>query len=132
MRSRFSAFCRGEAAYLVETHEKSARGPDASRDVLKTIRETEWTNLIILGAQRGGARDQEGHVEFAAAFKQKGPGLIGGGAADGFQQMRERSFFVREEGRWLYVDGDQLPPHQPKRNEPCWCGSGKKMKACHG
>ena len=22
-------------------------------------------------------------------------------------------------------------PHKPGRNEPCWCGSGKKYKACH-
>ena len=25
----------------------------------------------------------------------------------------------------------RVPP-QPGRNEPCWCGSGKKFKYCHG
>ena len=24
-----------------------------------------------------------------------------------------------------------LKPQKPKRNAPCWCGSGKKYKHCH-
>jgi hypothetical protein len=24
-----------------------------------------------------------------------------------------------------------LPPALPRRNDPCWCGSGKKFKKCH-
>jgi methionyl aminopeptidase len=24
-----------------------------------------------------------------------------------------------------------LPQVRPGRNEPCWCGSGKKYKKCH-
>ncbi|MGH2999710.1 MAG: SEC-C metal-binding domain-containing protein, partial [Gaiellaceae bacterium] len=23
-------------------------------------------------------------------------------------------------------------PHKVGRNDPCWCGSGKKFKKCHG
>jgi len=32
------------------------------------------------------------------------------------------------------VDASQAPAHAAKlgRNEPCWCGSGKKFKKCHG
>jgi preprotein translocase subunit SecA len=38
------------------------------------------------------------------------------------------------------AEGDKPQPHQPYvrsdkklgRNEPCWCGSGKKFKQCHG
>jgi hypothetical protein len=26
---------------------------------------------------------------------------------------------------------DAAPPREWGRNEPCWCGSGKKYKACH-
>ncbi len=34
------------------------------------------------------------------------------------------------------IDGDDVPvplqrPPAPGRNEPCWCGSGKKYKKCH-
>lgn len=25
----------------------------------------------------------------------------------------------------------QGPPPELKRNDPCWCGSGRKYKACH-
>ena len=24
-----------------------------------------------------------------------------------------------------------MPPNKPRRNAPCWCGSGKKYKNCH-
>ncbi|HAK60374.1 MAG TPA: hypothetical protein DCO77_08320 [Nitrospiraceae bacterium] len=27
--------------------------------------------------------------------------------------------------------GDCAPAKKPERNEPCWCGSGKKYKKCH-
>jgi len=40
------------------------------------------------------------------------------------------------------IEDQELPPaanqpvvnHGPKlgRNDPCWCGSGKKYKHCHG
>jgi len=26
----------------------------------------------------------------------------------------------------------QTPSHKLGRNDPCWCGSGKKYKHCHG
>jgi preprotein translocase subunit SecA len=42
-----------------------------------------------------------------------------------------------------YADEESTPPHQVEqrrvdeteqigRNDPCWCGSGKKYKKCHG
>ena len=27
--------------------------------------------------------------------------------------------------------GMKAPDKKPGRNEPCWCGSGKKYKRCH-
>ncbi|MEO0825855.1 MAG: YchJ family metal-binding protein, partial [Cyanobacteria bacterium J06642_9] len=47
-------------------------------------------------------------------------------------QPHERSRFVKQKDRWFYLDGEILPPLAPKRSEPCWCGSGKKFKHCHG
>jgi preprotein translocase subunit SecA len=51
----------------------------------------------------------------------------------------ERSRFARnDEGRWMYLDGDDVKPAPVKRgekvgrNQPCPCGSGKKYKHCHG
>jgi preprotein translocase subunit SecA len=30
------------------------------------------------------------------------------------------------------VEQRQVDPDLPGRNDPCWCGSGKKFKRCHG
>ncbi|MDX6495203.1 MAG: preprotein translocase subunit SecA, partial [Gaiellales bacterium] len=30
------------------------------------------------------------------------------------------------------VEQRQVDPTLPGRNDPCWCGSGKKFKRCHG
>ncbi|MEZ5505160.1 MAG: YchJ family metal-binding protein [Gammaproteobacteria bacterium] len=46
--------------------------------------------------------------------------------------LHERSRFVKEDGRWFYLDGEMLPLPSPGRNDPCWCGSGQKFKKCHG
>ena len=50
------------------------------------------------------------------------------------EAMHENSNFVRQQGRWLYTDGETLAPSlapwKPGRNEPCPCGSGKKFKRC--
>ena len=31
-----------------------------------------------------------------------------------------------------HIPMTQPPSHKLGRNEPCWCGSGKKYKHCHG
>jgi uncharacterized protein YchJ len=31
----------------------------------------------------------------------------------------------------VYNDTGSLQRKKPGRNEPCWCGSGKKYKKCH-
>lgn len=33
--------------------------------------------------------------------------------------------------RRLFGAADTPPEKLPGRNEPCWCGSGKKYKRCH-
>ncbi|NJL45208.1 MAG: hypothetical protein HC922_04545 [Leptolyngbyaceae cyanobacterium SM2_3_12] len=60
-------------------------------------------------------------VEFIAYYREASLG-----------QVHERSRFSQQKGRWFYLDGDALPPIFPKPQAPCWCGSGKKYKACHG
>ncbi|WP_255346468.1 SEC-C metal-binding domain-containing protein [Synechococcus sp. PCC 7335] len=39
---------------------------------------------------------------------------------------------MREGAQWFYTQGDLLPAYQPKRTQPCWCGSKLKFKQCHG
>jgi len=121
MRSRYTAFSKGEVDYLIATLHPSQRKPD-DRDVLTgTIDRHQWLGFHILDHSRGSRTDDVGYVEFVAYFSGPGPG-----------QIHERSRFVKEEGQWFYWEGEHKEPVKTGRNAPCWCGSGKKYKRCHG
>lgn len=45
------------------------------------------------------------------------------------EKMKQRAFSIRSPERELHSEGKQK---KIRRNEPCWCGSGKKFKKCHG
>lgn len=93
MRSRYSANVLGSAAYLLASWHPSTR--PARIDLDDDVR---WRRLQIVDTARGGEDDAEGLVEFRASYRSSaGAGLV-----------HERSRFVREDGRWLYLDGDLL------------------------
>jgi SEC-C motif-containing protein len=121
MRSRYTAYCQGQVDYLVATHHPTRRSPTERTALADSARTTTWVALKVLATQKGQPGDAEGIVEFVAYHLTPSPG-----------QIHERSRFVQQKGRWFYLDGDMLPPLWPKRSEPCWCGSGKKFKVCHG
>jgi DNA-binding PadR family transcriptional regulator len=64
-----------------------------------------WTRLEILSTAGGGLFNTEGAVEFRAHYRT---------ADDQTGSMHEPSPFVREDGRWLYLDGSQ-----PDRRSTC-------------
>lgn len=93
MRSRYTAFVLGDAAYLRATWAPGTRPSRVRIDPAM-----RWRGLEVLDA-RGGMLDAEGTVEFVARFEHDGePGAL-----------HERSRFRRVDGRWAYVDGDHLP-----------------------
>jgi len=119
MRSRYTAYVRQNTEYLRASWHAATRPDlqDLSADPVK------WLGLKIIGSNGGGQSDNSGTVEFIANC------LLAGRQ----QQIHEVSRFVREGGRWFYVDGDvRAPPAKiaPGRNDPCPCGSGKKYKKC--
>lgn len=90
MRSRYSAFVLGLNQYLLMTWHPSTRPPalDPPEPGLK------WLGLEV---RRHAAPDADhATVEFVARSK------LGGRA----HRLHETSRFVREDGRWFYVDGD--------------------------
>lgn len=93
MRSRYSAYALGESAYVLASWHPSTRPAAAEPDVEPPL---VWRRLEIVATEAGGPFDNGGTVEFRAFWRQ--------GAQRG--ELRERSRFVREHGRWLYVDGD--------------------------
>ncbi|WP_269620833.1 YchJ family protein [Zhongshania sp. BJYM1] len=121
MRSRFSAFCIKDPDYLLETLHKDPRAKESRKALLRSFGNTQWRSLKIIRSHQGAGGQRRGAVEFAAFFVE---GEKGG-------QLHERSRFEFEDGRWFYTDGDILPPITVPRNEPCWCGSGRKLKKCH-
>ena len=121
MLSRYTAFYRGNADYLIATLHPDKRQPDDRQELIKSIDNTQWLSLTIIDTKKGKKNDATGIVEFEAVYKATEPA-----------QLHERSRFIKTDGRWFYLDGDLLPGTVPKPKEPCWCGSGKKYKNCHG
>ncbi len=120
MRSRYSANVVNNTAYLLASWHPSTRPRSLDGE-----QRPDWCGLTVLAVEGGAEDETEGMVEFRATFR------VGGRE----QVLHERSRFVREKGRWLYVDGDLVPDrvkNSPKigRNAPCPCGSGKKYKKC--
>lgn len=91
MRSRYTAYTRGDADYLLRTWYAGTRPA-----TLKLEDDgTRWLGLQIRATRAGQVGDTEGEVEFVARFKQ-------GGRA---HRLHETSRFVREDDRWYYLDG---------------------------
>ena len=121
MRSRFSAFCIKDIEYLISTHHPSVRQLNQREILAQTIHETQWLGLKVLEIDKSRMNQGIGYVEFIAFYKSIEEG-----------QLHENSKFIYENGQWYYFDGVLLDPVKISRNEPCWCGSMKKFKKCHG
>lgn len=89
MRSRYSAFVRGDVPYLLATWHASTRPA-----TLELESGAKWLGLEIKLHRPTGPDSAE--VEFVARFRLAGRAV----------RQHELSRFVREDGRWFYVDGD--------------------------
>lgn len=115
MRSRYSGYVKGLWQYIVGTthpdnplltdEAAQAGRPTLKDDVLATIDKLGFERLKVLSVEPGKDED-EGFVTFQAWFKNRGQL---GQRAQGWhtQTFVERSRFLREDGKWLYVDGEQ-------------------------
>ena len=93
MRSRYSAFALADAGYLLTTWHPRTRPTTLDLDA-----RVRWTGLDVLATAGGSPLEAEGTVEFRAHY------IVGGDVG----AQHERSRFVREHGRWLYLDGVSL------------------------
>ena len=92
MRSRYTAFVCERADYLLATWHASHRPASLDFDAA-----AQWLGLEVRGHWVKDVDHAE--VEFVARHR------LGGRAV----RLHERSRFLREGGRWYYVDGDMLP-----------------------
>lgn len=90
MRARYSAYVVGDAAFLLATWHPTTRPAaiDFSEDV-------DWHGLTIEHTDGGDGLSTTGSVQFRARFRR----------GDALLELHESSRFVRESGRWFYVDG---------------------------
>lgn len=88
MRSRYTAYTRRETAYLQATWH---------RDTCPATLQDDEPNIKWLGLElrRHTADGDTATVEFVARYRLAGRA----------HRLHEISRFVREDGRWLYVDG---------------------------
>lgn len=91
MRSRYAAFVEGREDYLLATWAAATR--PASMELAP---EQRWLGLAIRATEAGGPDDETGWVEFIARSRVRGQGV----------RLHERSRFRREDGRWVYVNGE--------------------------
>ena len=95
MRSRYTGFATRAVHYLLATWHPSTRP-----DELELDENMVWRRLDVLRTDAGGPWDDAGTVEFVAHYR-----LDDGTAIGQRGRLHETSRFVREDGRWLYVDG---------------------------
>ncbi len=88
MRSRYAAFVLENAAYLRATWNASTRPVR-----IDFAPGQEWLSLRVVAAHTAGSTAT---VEFVARSR------IGGDT----RVLHEVSRFVRDDGRWSYIDGD--------------------------
>ncbi len=89
MRSRYTAFVALDEAYLRQTWHSGTRPARLQLDA-----DQRWTGLDILATTDGGMLHPTGTVEFRAHYNRRG--VLG--------SQHEVSRFVREDGRWVYLD----------------------------
>ncbi|GAA3581803.1 YchJ family metal-binding protein [Amycolatopsis ultiminotia] len=89
MRSRYCAFAVEDRDYLMATWH-----PDTRPRRLRLDPAQEWLRLEVLGHTGGSLLETEGTVEFRAHYRYRGHE----------DAQQENSRFVREAGRWYYLD----------------------------
>lgn len=92
MRSRYTAFTLQNNAYLLYTWAKATRPSELEWDA----EPMQWQALEIINAQKGSPQHTTGSVEFKAYYTHQGQRGV----------LHERSRFIKQHLRWLYVDGD--------------------------
>ena len=126
MRSRFTAYALDKTDYLISTTWPPQQKTLLASGNYQAPNTTQWVRLEVLDTVAGGAQDTQGTVEFKAWFTTD--------HQDKEQAHHERSDFIRVNQQWFFIYPDIQPQPAKQtslgRNDPCFCGSGKKYKKC--
>ncbi|MFI4937475.1 MAG: YchJ family protein [Candidatus Berkiellales bacterium] len=132
MRSRYTAFVKGQLDYLVATMRDPAAKKFDVEEVRSWLKDIQWQGLKVIDQRLKSPT--LGFVSFEARYLMNGiPEII-----------TEKSEFHKKHSnqecrdQWFYVDGKPLNPQRSlkdktiNRNALCLCQSGKKYKHCCG
>jgi SEC-C motif-containing protein len=92
MRSRYTAFAKGNINYLINTHHPAYFKPADIQALETTFNDCRWLKLEIIKCEKGGKEDTTGSVQFRADYEEDGKTYT----------MEEKSFFTRAAGKWVY------------------------------
>lgn len=95
MRSRYTAYLEGAVDYLLRTTAADQRAAIDRAQLVDYCNLLRGLSLRIVASERGGPDDDEGTVTFEATLRLRGRKFV----------QRERSRFIREQGRWVYHSG---------------------------
>jgi preprotein translocase subunit SecA len=81
-----------------------------------------------------GSSTRAGRVSYSGGESPAGAGAMAAAAAAAGVAPGAAQGYADDEGEALPVVEQRVvdEEHQVGRNDPCWCGSGKKFKKCHG
>lgn len=94
MRSRYTAYALGNADYIIETTHSSETLSDYA-EILAFSQMTSFDSLKIIEFIDG---EKEAYVTFHAGLTQQGEDV----------SFTERSRFVKENNKWIYIDGTMV------------------------
>jgi SEC-C motif domain protein len=96
MRSRYSAYATANIEYILKTTHPSTRKFLDAESIKNWATSNTWQKLEIVSTDKGTQTDKQGTVEFKAYFSDSNLQP---------QIHHEVSNFVKELGRWFFVDG---------------------------
>ena len=128
MRSHYTAYVVHAIDYIVDTcYEDKEK---INRDGIKEWSENSvWLGFKILSVKGGDPESNAGTVIFESTYEKRGLKYV---------HHEIAQFIKRSDGRWAFEGGEIVPETvvraRPKvsRNDPCFCGSGKKYRYCCG
>lgn len=117
MRSRYTAFTQGNADYIEHTMRENALKNFDPKKLTAWALSVQWDRLEVIAASPVNETTQIGFVQFVAHYYEN----------NAAQTIAELSEFKKIDSRWYYTNTAKWD-----RNDPCFCGSGKKYKKCCG
>ena len=118
MRSRYSAYVLGNVEYLVATTLPVQQSSLNITEIRDWSLQSTWLGLEIENSELIGGQPEHARVTFVARWHD----------LTGEHTHRERSAFVKHDGRWYFIDPNVRLA--AARNDSCPCKSGQKFKNC--